>query len=187
MRALIAAAAILFTSSAPVAQDNDEFILPDLDLGADAMLMAENVNVAAKVTFIAPTGIGADRALQIGATDTDLAFRNSVTIPAEGPAGGSKTDTTRPGTKTAASLSLRTAPGQPISIQIDDVVTAEGFALADFRCNFNAGGEMACEGAGFSGSSKASGTLLVGATLIAKGNGISGPVDGRFDVTISYQ
>ncbi len=143
--------------------------------------------VEAKVTFVDPTGIGEINDMLIGRSNTELLFNEQITVPANVGQGGTKIDAVKPGMKTAASLSVRAAPGQPITIYVDEVNAGDGYALQDFRCNYNARDDVACDGSGFSDTTVASGTLQVGATLIAKENGPAAPVDGSFAITISYQ
>lgn len=183
--ALVAAVAVLLIPIAPGAQENPDFLVPDVDLQSDDLLMAEVIE--ARVTFVDPTGVGAETALQIGAPYQTLADLERVTVMPEDAMGGSKTAATQPGAKTPASLNVRATPGQPITILVDDIVAADGFSLADFRCNYNAGSEVPCDGSGYSEITVVNGTLLVGATLIAEGNGLSGGADSSFAVTISYQ
>lgn len=185
LRALILSVTVLTTPAALVAQDSQDFILPDLDLGSEALLMAELAE--AEVTFINPTGVGKINDLQIGTSDQDLLFSNRITVPPEDGFGGSKVADVEPSVKTAASLSVKAAPGQPITIYVDEVNAGDGYFLEDFRCNYNAGNDVACDGSGFSEVSVASGTLLVGATLKASGNNVTVPGNGSFDITISYQ
>lgn len=182
-RALVLAVAVLLAPAAPVAQDNLDIIVPDLE--SEALLMAELAE--ARVTFVNPTGIGEINDLQIGTSNQDLLFSSRITVPPDDGLGGAKVADVKPGMQTAASLSVKAAPGQPITIYVDEVNAGDGYSLADFRCNYNAGDDVACDGDGFSEVSVESGTLLVGATLSATGNGLSGPVDGSFDITISYQ
>jgi hypothetical protein len=184
LRALVFAVAILFAPAAPiVAQDSQDFILPEL--GSESLLMAELAE--AKVTFVHPAGVGEINDMQIGMSDRDLLFSAQVTVPPDGRFGGTKIAAVKPSMKTAASLSVKAPPGQAITFYVDEVNAGDGYSLADFRCNYNAGDEAACDGTGFSDISVASGTLVVGATLIAKDNGMSGPGTGSFDITISYQ
>ena len=186
LRVLILSVTVLTIPAALVAQDSQDFILPeDLDLGSETLLMAELAD--AKVTFVHPTGFGKINDLQIGTSDQDLLFSNRVTVPPEDGFGGSKVADVEPSVKTAASLSVKAAPGQPITIYVDEVNAGDGYFLEDFRCNYNAGDDVACDGTGFSEVSVASGTLLVGATLKASGNNVTVPGNGSFDITISYQ
>jgi hypothetical protein len=173
----------LFKPAALVAQDSQDFILPEP--GSEAFLMAELAE--AKVSFVHPAGIGEINDMQIGMSDRDLLFSARVTVPPEDWMGGAKIAAVKPRMKTAASLSVKAPPGQAITIYVDEVNDGDGYSLIDFRCNYNAGDDAACDGAGYSDISVASGTLVVGATLIAKDNGISGPGSGSFDITVSYQ
>lgn len=183
LRVLFVSVAVLTTPAALFAQDSEDFIFEDL--GSDAILMAELAE--AEVTFVNPTGVGEINDLQIGRADLDLLFSAQVTVPPDDGLGGAKVADVKPGMKTAATLSVRAAPGQPITIYVDEINAGDGYSLQDFRCNYNAGNDAACDGDGFSEVSVASGTLFVGATLTAKSSSMSGPGNGSFDVTITYQ
>jgi hypothetical protein len=168
------------------AQEFPEFILPDPDLGSEALLMAELVD--AKVTFVNPTAIGAVNDLKFGLPGENLANVANVVVTPDSVAGGTKRSSVEEVPQSAASLIVAAAPGQPLTIVVDEVVAGDGIEMADFRCNYNAGGDRPCGGSGFSETSVASSTLLVGVTLIGtSSNGLAGAADGSFDVTVSYQ
>jgi hypothetical protein len=171
LASLKAAAWVLFAPAVAIAQDSQEFILPDLD--SDVLLMAELVE--AKVTFVNPTAIGAVNDIQFGLPGENLANIENAIVTTDSGEGGTKRSAVEDGPQSAASLIVTAAPGQPISILVDEVVAGDGISLADFRCNYNAGGDTACGGAGYSETSVGSGTLLVGVTLIGTtNNGLAG-------------
>ncbi len=91
------------------------------------------------------------------------------------------------GQQAAASLNITATPGQAITIHVDSVAPGAGYSLTDFRCNYNSGADANCEGTGYSGTTVASGVLLVGATLTGDGTAVAGAADGSFDVTVTYQ
>jgi hypothetical protein len=138
------------------------------------------------VTFVDPLGIGDASDLQIGAPDPNPAFVGRVTVLPDGVAGGSKTGH-EPVPQVPASLTVTAAPRQPITIIVDDILPGAGYSLSDFRCNYNAGNDTACDGLGYTETTVASGILLVGATLTGHGNRLTGPAAGSFAVTVSYQ
>ncbi len=90
------------------------------------------------------------------------------------------------GPQAAASLIVTASPGRAIIIRVDTVVPGAGYSLADFRCNYNAVSDTACDGAGYSETSVASGTLLVGVTLTGDGTAVTGAARGSFEVTVTY-
>ncbi len=163
-------------------QDNQDFVLPDLD--SDVLLMADLVK--AKVTFVDPTEIGAVGALEFGSLDQNLADLESVTVAPDNTV-TDPADRVEGGPQAAASVTVAATPGIPITILVDEVVPGAGYSLTNFRCNYNAGSDTACDGPGYSETSVADGTLFVGVTLIGNGNAVAGAADGSFDVTISYQ
>ncbi len=142
--------------------------------------------VAVRVTFVDPIAITEVNALQFGSLDQNLANFESVTI-APNSAVSDPANRVEGGPQAAASLTITTTPGKAITIQVDSVVTGAGYSLTDFRCNYNSGADVPCDGMGYSESSVASGTLLVGATLIGDGTAVAGAADGSLDVSIIYQ
>ncbi len=181
---LIVAVSAFFAPAVPIAQDSPDFILPDLEDYDN--LMADLVTVKAAVTFANPMGIGAVSALEFGALDQNLADLESVTVAPDNTV-TDPADRVEGGPQAAASLTVAATPGMPITILVDEIAPGDGYSLANFRCNYNAGSDSACDGPGYSETSVADGTLFVGVTLIGNGNAVAGAADGSFDVTISYQ
>ncbi len=142
--------------------------------------------VAVRVTFVAPIAISEANALQFGSIDQNLADLERVTVAPDS-AVTDPAERVEGGPQAAASLTVTAASGQAITIHVDAIGPGAGYSLADFRCNYNAGTDADCEGAGYSGTSVASGTLLVGATLTGDGTAVAGAADGSFDVTVTYQ
>ncbi len=142
--------------------------------------------VAVRVTFVNPIAISEVSALQFGSLDQNLADSETVTVAPDGTV-TDPADRVEGSPQAAASLTISASPGQAITIQVDSVVAGAGYSLTDFRCNYNSGADAACDGAGYSESSVANGTLLVGATLTGDGTAVAGAADGSFDVTVSYQ
>ncbi len=181
---LIVAVSAFFAPTVPIAQESPDFILPDLE--DYDHLMAELVNVKAEVTFVEPTEIGAVSALEFGSLDQNLADLESVTVAPDNTV-TDPADRVEGGPQAAASLIVTATPGTPITILVDQVVPGAGYSLADFRCNYNATSDTACDGPGYSEISVADGTLFVGVTLVGNGSAVASVADGSFDVTISYQ
>ncbi len=140
------------------------------------------------VTFVDPFGISEASDLHIGALDRTTANLERQTVAPDGVDGGTKfTSAVKGRPQVPASLTVTAAPHQPITILVDEVIAGAGYSLTDFRCNYNAGSDTACDVPGYSEMSVASGTLLVGATLTGDGTRVTSGIDGSFDVTISYQ
>ena len=152
-----------------------------------AALWAANPEpVAVGVTFVNPIAITEVNALQFGSIDQNLADSETVTVAPDGTV-TDPADRVEGGPQAAASLTISASPGQAITIQVDSVVAGAGYSLTDFRCNYNSGADAACDGMGYSESTVASGTLLVGVTLTGDGTAVAGAADGSFQVTVSYQ
>ena len=182
LASLKAAVWVLLAPAVAVTQDSPDFVLPELD--SDLLLMAELVEVG--VTFVEPTGIGAVNDLQFGALDRKLTGQESVTVAPDSTVTDSA-DRVVGGSQAPASLNVTASPGQAITILVDAVDAGAGYSLTDFRCNYNAGIDTDCDGAGYLETAAASGTLLVGVTLVGQSSAVAGAADGSFDVTISYQ
>ncbi len=158
-----------------------------LALSLPAGLPAANPeNIAVRVTFVESIAISEANALQFGSLDQELADLESVTVAPDS-AVTDPADRVEGGAQAAASLTVTATPGKAITIHVESVVPGAGYSLTDFRCNYNSGTDSACDGAGYSGTSVASGTLLVGATLTGDGTTVAGVADGSFEVTVSYQ
>ena len=159
-----------------------------------ASLAANSVTVRVQVTFVDPVAVSEVSALQFGSVSQHLADQESVTVastgtmsdPADQIMGGAKT-VVRGAPQAAAKLTVKAAPRQSITILVDGASPGAGYSLTDFRCSYNGGSDTACDGAGYTETSVASGTLLVGATLIGDSTAAAGVADRSFDVTISYQ
>ncbi len=151
-----------------------------------AHAVANPVTTPVQVTFVDPIAISEVNALQFGLVDQNLANLESVTVAPDN-AVTDPADRVEGGPQAAASLIVTATPGTPITILVDEVVPGAGYSLANFRCNYNAASDSACDGPGYSETSVADGTLFVGVTLIGNGNAAAGAADGSFAVTISYQ
>jgi len=158
-----------------------------------ASLAASSVTVRVQVTFVEPVAFSEVSALQFGSVSQHLADQESVTVastgtmsdPADHAMGGAKT-VVRGAPQAAAKLTVKAAPRQSITILVDGASAGAGYSLTDFRCSYNGGSDMACDGAGYTETSVASSTLLVGATLIGDSTAAAGAADGSFDVTVIY-
>lgn len=158
-----------------------------------ASLAASSVTVRVQVTFVDPVGISEVSALQFGSGSQYLADQESVTVastgtvsdPADHVMGGAKT-VVRGAPQAAANLKVKAASRQSITILVEGASPGAGYSLTDFRCSYNGGSDTACDGEGYSETSVASGTLLVGATLTGDGTAMTGAVDGTFEVTVIY-
>ena len=158
-----------------------------------ASLAASSVTVRVQVTFVDPVAISEVSDLQFGSLSQHLADQESVTVasigtvsdPADRAMGGAKI-VVRGAPQAAANLTSSAVPRQSITILVDGASPGAGYSLTDFRCSYNGGSDTACDGEGYSETSVANGTLLVGATLIGDGTAMTGAVDGTFEVTVIY-
>ncbi len=156
-------------------------------------MAASSVTVRVQVTFVDPVAISEVSALQFGSLSQHLADQESVTVASIGTAsdpdyhvmGGAKT-VVRGAPHAAANLTVKAVPRQSITILVDGASPGAGYSLTDFRCSYNGGSDTACDGEGYSETSVASGTLLVGATLTGDSTAAASAADGSFDITVIY-
>jgi hypothetical protein len=143
--------------------------------------------VTVDMTFLDPLTITENNPLQFGLLDVNMGNNNRVTVAPD----SSVTDTQNNvigGTQAAASLTVTATASQSITILVDNVSSATGYVLETWRCNYDsAGSDSNCDGGGYSETSAASATLLIGATVKGNGNAVAGADNSTFDVTVTYQ
>jgi len=139
------------------------------------------------MTFLDPLTITENNPLQFGLLDVNMGNNRRVTVAPD----GSLTDTNNNvlgGTQAAAELTVTATASQSITILVDNVSTATGYVLETWMCNYGgAGSDSNCDGGGYTETSVASATLLIGATVKANGNAVAGTDNSTFDVTVTYQ
>ena len=145
--------------------------------------------VTVQVAFVAPISMGVEKnPLQFGSLDVAMLATETVTINTNGtfseaPAGG-----VVGGVQDSAKIDALSTPGRPINILVDLVVDGGDYALTLFRCDYDGGADLPCEGGGMSETSVASPTeIRVGATLTANGGATEGDDPGSFRLTVSYE
>jgi hypothetical protein len=151
-----------------------------------AYAVANPETTPVRVTFVDPIAINEVNGLEFGFIDQNLANLESVIIAPDSTV-SDPAERVEGGPQAAASLIVSATPGRAIIIVVDTVVSGAGYSLADFRCNYDAGSDTACDGAGYATTSVASGNLLVGVTLTGDGTAVVGAAAGSFDVTVTYQ
>lgn len=155
-------------------------------LAGNSAAAASPEPVVVQVTFVEPISVSGVGALQYGLLEQSFVNPDVVVIAPD----STVTDTANRvvgGVQAAASLTVTATPDYAITILIDSVVNGTGYALGTFICNYNAGTDTVCGGAGYSETSVASATLLVGASISGDGLAVVGAADGSFNVTVSYQ
>ncbi len=142
--------------------------------------------VTVDMTFLDPVTITENESLRFGLLDVNMANLETVVIAPNDfltDAGGNVLG----GTQAAADLTVTATASQSITILVDNVGTATGYALGTWMCKYGAGSDTACDGAGYSETSATSAVLLVGVTLTGNGNAVAGADNTTFDVTVTYQ
>ncbi len=143
--------------------------------------------VTVGMSFLDPVTITENESLRFGLLDVNMANLETVVIAPNDfltDAGGNVLGATQ----AAADLTVTATASQSITILVDNVGTATGYALGTWMCNYDAAGsDSACDGAGYSETSVASAVLLIGVTLTGNGNALAGADNSTFDVTVTYQ
>jgi len=154
-----------------------------LTIGANA---ANPESVVAEVTFVAAITVTEDTPMQFGLIDVALNTETVIIAP-DDTVTGTGTGLLLGGQRRAADLTIGATSGVTINILIDNISTGTGYGLGTFICDYEAGADLACDGAGLNVTSVASGALRVGVTLTGDNTAVAGNQDGSFDVTVAYQ
>ena len=148
---------------------------------------ANQEQVPVEVEFVSPITITEDSELNFGLLDVNLAGGETVIIAPD----DSVTDASSRvvgGVQRAADLAVGATASQAITILVDNVSAAKGYTLGTWMCNYEgAASDSACDGAGYSETTVAIGTLKVGVTLTGNGSAVVGTDDSNFDITIIYE
>ncbi len=143
-------------------------------------------SVTVDMTFIDPVTITENVSLRFGLLNVSLANLETIVIAPD----DSVTDASGRvvgGVQGAADLTVTATASYTISILVDNVSSATGYTLGTWMCNYDgAGSDSACDSGGYSETTVASATLLVGVTLTGNGSAVLGTDDSTFDVTITY-
>ena len=143
-------------------------------------------NVTAEAEFVAVVSIVENNALQFGMLDVAMANLETVVIGTDDAFTDAGSNVLG-GTQAAADLTVTATAGHTITILVDTVVDGSGYALATFLCSYNSGADTACDGAGYTVTSVASGVIEIGATMTGDGTATAGAANGSFNLTINYQ
>ncbi len=159
-------------------------------LGLIPGIVADAANpesVTLDMTFLDPVTITEITPLRFGLLNVNMRNNERVIVAPD----SSVTDTKNNilgGTQGAANLTVTATASQAITILVDNVSTATGYVLESWTCNYDAAGaDSNCDGAGYTETSVASATLLIGATLKGNGSAVAGTDNSTFDVTVNYQ
>ena len=143
-------------------------------------------NIVAEAEFVAPVTIVENNALQFGLLDVNFANLETIVIGTDDALTDAGSNVLG-GSQAAADLTVTATTGHTITILVDTVVNGTGYALATFLCSYDGGADTACDGAGYTVTSVASGIIEVGATMTGDGNSLVGAANGSFNLTINYQ
>lgn len=161
-------------------------------VGAIAALLMVNVahaafeNIVAEAEFVAPVTIVENNALQFGLLDVNLANLETIVIGTDDALTDAGNNVLG-GSQAAAELTVTATVGHTITILVDNINSGTGYALATFLCSYDGGADTACDGAGYTVTSVASGIIEVGATMTGDGTSEVGAQNGNFNLTINYQ
>ena len=154
-----------------------------LAAGANA---ANPESVPVNVEWIAPITIVKTVNLQFGLLDLNMLLNETVTINPDDTWSDPNTNVVG-GTRAAARLTITATATQAITITADGPSNGTYYNLDTFMCNYDGDiGDTDCS-TGYSETSAATATLLVGAKLTGTGGAGASTDDSTFDVTIVYQ
>jgi hypothetical protein len=154
-----------------------------LGTGADA---ANPEPVTVGMNFVDPITIAKTVNLQFGLLDLNMALNDTVTINPDDTWSDPQTNVVG-GTQAAARLTITATAAQSITITADNPSNGTYYNLDSFMCNYAAAGsDSACD-TGYTETSVASATLLVGAKLTGLSGAVASTDDSTFDVTVTYQ
>lgn len=147
--------------------------------------------VPVEVEWIAPITIVENNPLQFGMLDVGMATNETVTINTDDSFSESTAGTVVGGTQAAAQVTVTSADSTPISILVDNFTGANYYTLGTWLCNYESGGDNACDVAynlTSSADSSSGDPVEIGATLTKNATpAIAGADDITFDVTVTYQ
>lgn len=142
--------------------------------------------VTVGMTFQDPVTITENNPMQFGLLDVNMANLDRVRVR---PNGTTRDDANRilGGTQAPADLTVGAQPSQTIMIVVENEVDGNGYDLVRFRCRYNGAASDGNCNAGYTETSVASATLLIGVDV--RGNGLAtvGVDNGAFDITVFYQ
>ena len=144
--------------------------------------------IVVQVAFVAPITITTSTPLTFGSLDQATALTETVIIDPDGTVTESVANIVVGGIQAAATANTVATPGRPINILVDTVTTGTGYTLHTWRCDYFAGVDGDCDGAGLSETSQPGGTQVrVGVTLEIDAVPTLGDQDGGFELTVSYE
>ena len=91
------------------------------------------------------------------------------------------------GTQAPGDVTVGAQAGHTIFIDVSNVVDGNGYDLVRFRCRYNGATVDGNCGGGYTETSVASATLLIGCDVRGNGNATVGVDNGAFDITVIYQ
>ncbi len=145
-------------------------------------------SVVVQVAFVAPIIVDPeDNALEFGSLDEAMLVGETVTVNPDNSFSDPQSNIVG-GTQASAKLDATATPGRPINILVDLVSPGAHYTLATWLCDYDGGGQGACDIGGLSATSVASPTQIrIGATLTALATVTAGDFNGTFNVTVSYE
>ncbi len=152
--------------------------------------VAQTESVVVQVAFVAPVILDPEtNALEYGSLDDAMLVGETVTVNPDNSTADPQVNSVG-GTQASAKLDVTTTPLRPINIRVDTVVPGAHYTLGTWLCDYNTGGQGACEGPGglsIPSSSPGPIEIRVGATLTALATVTAGDFNGTFNVTVTYE
>ena len=163
-------------------------------LGAAAMglipvTVADAANpepVTADMVFQDPITITEINPIQFGLLDVNMALDERVRVRPNGTTQDIDNNILG-GTQAPADVTVGAQASQTINIIVENKVAGNYYDLIRFRCRYNGATSDGNCNAGYTQTSVASATLLIGCDVRGNGSAVAGVDNGSFDITVFYQ
>ena len=142
--------------------------------------------VTVSMTFQEPVTITENNPIQFGLLDVNLADTERVRVR---PNGSTQDNNNRilGGTQAPADVTVGAQASNSITIVVENEVDGNGYDLVRFRCRYNGATSDGNCNVGYTETSVASATLLIGCDVRGNGSATVGVDNGSFDITVFYQ
>ena len=142
--------------------------------------------VTVDMQFQDPITITENNPIQFGLLDLNMAIDERVRVRPNGSTQDNDNNILG-GTQAPADVTVGAQASQSITISVVNVVDGNYYDLIRFRCRYNGATSDGNCNAGYTETSVASATLLIGCDVRGNGSATVGVDNGSFDITVVYQ
>ena len=164
-------------------------ILGAVLMGLMPAIIADAANpepVTVDMVFQTPITITENNPLQFGLLDVNMADTERVRVRPNGTTQDNDNNILG-GIQAPAEVTVGAQASQTINIVVENKVGGNGYDIIRFRCRYNGATSDGNCNAGYTATSAASATLLIGCDVRANGTATVGVDNGTFDITVYYQ